>query len=176
MDNFRECLVRKRNTSSDTLKRAGIGVLCALLAAAAVLFIPLYLFPFNLAAAIAIFYGGYYFMSATNVEYEYILTNDEIDFDKIIAKRKRKRLVTAKISTFENFGTLKEAPAISDDYTTVKADDCSGENEYFCDFKHASFGNVRVIFTPDEEMVKVIETALPGPLKTEYKRRKLLNK
>ena len=37
-------------------------------------------------------YGAYLLMSMQNIEYEYILTNSEIDIDKIMSKKARKRI------------------------------------------------------------------------------------
>ncbi|UKI37385.1 MAG: DUF6106 family protein [Clostridiales bacterium] len=36
-------------------------------------------------------YGAYILITHFNVEYEYILTNGDIDIDKIIAKKKEKK-------------------------------------------------------------------------------------
>ena len=40
-------------------------------------------------------YGAYLLMSMQNIEYEYILTNSEIDIDKIMSKKARKRISQA---------------------------------------------------------------------------------
>jgi len=103
-------------------------------------------------------------------EYEYIFTNGSLDIDKIIGKRSRKRLVSAECENFTSFGMLKNAPAAADGITTVLASDGTGEGEYYADFKHSSAGNVRLIFTPDEEMIKVITSAIPRPVLAEYKK------
>ena len=170
MDSFHECLVTRRSSGADIAKNIGIGLLCLVLSAAVVLFLPSWAFPFHIVFVIGIFYGGFYLMSGIGVEYEYILTNDEIDIDKIMGKRKRKRLITVGIKTFENFGKIADAPAVGSDYTIVQASDNSGEGEYFCDLKHNTLGNVRVIFTPDEKIVEGIELFLPGPVKADYRR------
>ena len=39
-------------------------------------------------------YGAYLLMSMQNIEYEYILTNSEIDIDKIMSKKARKRIAS----------------------------------------------------------------------------------
>ena len=45
---------------------------------------------------------GYYFLNKQfEIEYEYILTNDELDVDKIIARERRKHLLSVDIRTFE---------------------------------------------------------------------------
>ncbi len=48
-----------------------------------------------------IVYGLYFLATHFNVEYEYILTNGELDIDKIIAKRRRKRVFSMNVKEFE---------------------------------------------------------------------------
>jgi len=175
MDNFHEHLVERKATGADIAKNIGIIILAVVLSFI-LLVAGLYFFPMNLFAAVALCYGAYLLSSGIAVEYEYTVTNNEIDIDKIIGKRKRKRLITADISLFEHFGKSADAPAISDDYTVVKASDNTGEGEYFADFKHSSFGNVRILFTPDEEMLKSVEPYLNGTLRAELKRMDFLSK
>ena len=53
----------------------------------------------------------YWFISSLNHEYEYIVTNGTLDIDRIIAKRRRKRVFTADARNFELC-----APVNSDEY------------------------------------------------------------
>ncbi len=162
LDNYHECLIQKKPSGGDTAKKALVYIAALILSAAAMLFIFL---PFNLLIAAAVIYGAYFLLGNFSIEYEYIITNDEMDVDKIMGKRKRKRLITAPITKLELFGTIDDAPDLPAGYTTVLASDNTGENEYFCDFNHKSFGNVRIIFTPDKETVEMIEERLPNLLK-----------
>lgn len=175
MDNFHECLVVKKPSGADTAKKVGIVLLALLLSAAAMIFL-MVIFPLNIFAVIGIFYAAYYLSGNFSVEYEYIITNDEMDIDKIIGKRKRKRLITAPIGKLERFGKIEDAPALPNGFTTVMAADGTDTADFFCDFNHQSFGNVRIIFTPDEQTVSSISENLPNVLKAEYRRNKLINK
>lgn len=175
MDNFHECLVTKKASGADIAKKIGIALLALILALAAMYFF-MVLFPLNLFAVAGIFYAGYYLAGNFSVEYEYITTNDEMDIDKIIGRRKRKRLITAPIRKFERFGRLGDAPSLPDGYTVVLASDGSDTDDYFCDFNHQSFGNVRIIFTPDEQTIDAITEHLPNLLKAEIRRNRLLDK
>ena len=51
------------------------------------------LFSFSIGLVLIAFawYGAYLLMSMQNIEYEYILTNSEIDIDKIMSKKARKK-------------------------------------------------------------------------------------
>lgn len=171
MDIFVEQLVRKpsdgKTTALKVLIAAGmviVTVLCVLL-----MFIG---FAFGIIIAAGAIYGGIYLMTGLDAEYEYIVTNGEMDIDKIIAKRKRKRLITAKASSFERFGKLSGAPQAGSGVTVVKADGISSENTetYYADFTHPSMGNVRLIFSPEEKVVDGLKPFLPRLVKAEFER------
>lgn len=57
---------------------------------------------------IAAVYGAWYFITAQNVEYEYSVTNSNITVDKVIAKRKRKRIVSFDIKKIEEMGKFDD--------------------------------------------------------------------
>ncbi|MCM1522938.1 MAG: hypothetical protein NC120_00615 [Ruminococcus sp.] len=168
-DFYAEQLVTKKPNGGDTAKKILIGIATAFLAAA-VFTLFFFFIPFNLIGAGLIFYGGYYFISSVDTEYEYILTNGEIDIDKITGKRKRKRLMTASIDSFTSFGKLSEAPEPPDGITTVLATDGTEEGAYYADLKHQSAGNVRLIFTPGEKMIDGVIMFLPRQLKAEARK------
>ena len=42
------------------------------------------------------------------MEYEYILTNDELDVDKIIARERRKSVISVDVRSFEIFAPVKD--------------------------------------------------------------------
>lgn len=151
MDSFAEQIVVKQNTVGDTLKRIGIGVLALLLAA--VLFLALSivgLTAVGILLAIGSLYGGYYLITNLNVEYEYIVTNGELDVDKIIARRKRKRLLTVKASTFEEYGIVTDMP--EKDGLTVFMVTGADMSDYYADFNHPKHGKCRLVFSPDEKI------------------------
>ena len=48
----------------------------------------------------------YYIVIYRYIEFEYILVNDELDIDKIVGKRKRKRIITIKKSEIISVGKV----------------------------------------------------------------------
>lgn len=171
-DFYSEQLVAKAPDGSDWVKRVliGLGGLAVAIGVFLFLFI---LMPMNLVLVFGIFYLTFYLMSGIDTEYEYIITNGDIDIDKIIGKRKRKRLMSAKISDFTAFGPYDEAPEAPSGITVVHVTDGSGENIYYADFKHKSAGDVRLIFSPNEKTIDGIVMFMSRQLKTEYNRKKL---
>ncbi|MCM1577317.1 MAG: DUF6106 family protein [Ruminococcus sp.] len=173
-DFYAEYLVQKKPTGLDLVKKGLIGVAAAALAAGFFLMFFM-MFPLNLAGVALIFYLAYLLITNVDVEYEYILTNGEMDVDKVIGRRKRKRLITAPIEDFTAFGQLADAPEEADGCTTVLADDGSSQNVYFADFVHKSAGNVRIIFSPSEKILDGMEIFLPRQLKAELKKNRTVN-
>lgn len=166
-DFYAEYLVSKRPSGGDTAKKVLIGLAALLLAA---FFMLIIIFPLSILPAGLIIYGGYYLMTGIDTEYEYILTNGDLDIDKISGKRKRKRLITAKIGEFTSFGKLSEAPEEPDGCTTVLAGDGTRENLYYADFRHQSAGNVRLIFSPSDKILEGVGMFLPRQLRAEFNR------
>ena len=118
MSDFIEYIVEKRRTPIDMLKAlVAVVVGFSLIGALVMLRINATI----LVAVVA--YVSYKVMTSINVEYEYILTNNEMDVDKIINRKSRKSLVTINIRRVDEF------------------EKCDGhrENRYIND------GNVKVI-------------------------------
>lgn len=171
MDVFVEQLVKKP-ANGKTLALKMLIVFGVIAVSAFCLYLALLGIILAILLVFAAIYGGYYLITGLNAEYEYIITNGEIDIDKIIAQRKRKRLITAKPSKFEAFGKLADAPAVSG-ITIVEASGIADEDaeDYYIDFMHDSFGKVRLVFTPTERTVEAITPFLPCPVKAEYERK-----
>ena len=56
---------------------------------------------FSFVFVIGVFYYAYKLIKNSSIEYEYILTNNELDIDKIIAKSARKRMLTVNFREIE---------------------------------------------------------------------------
>lgn len=170
MDVFVEQLVKKP-ASGKTLALKILIVFGIIIVSAFCLYLVLIGIIMALLLVFAAIYGGIYLIKGLNAEYEYIVTNGEIDIDKIIAQRKRKRLITAKPSKFEAFGKLANAPDVSG-ITIVEASGIPDEEaeDHYIDFTHDSFGKVRLIFTPTERTIEAITPFLPRPVKVEYEK------
>ncbi len=184
MDNFAEQLVTRDNNSSDRMKAMTIFVGGALLTLVLAGVSILMLFGgrslgFLFGAALTAACGFFTWRSFQNtqVEYEYTFTNGTLDIDKILAKTRRKELISLEVRKITAFGVYGEAPEESSDMTVVSAEgtprvsdeDEEGEKKapmnYYADFPHGEYGNTRLIFTPDEKMLGMITRALPGALR-----------
>ena len=93
-DLYSELLVKKERTMKDKLMKGGMIALVVIFGLAGILFMPLLLF-----VAIALGIVAYFVViPGTDLEFEYLFVNGELDIDKIMAKSKRKRVKNLNIS------------------------------------------------------------------------------
>lgn len=110
MDTYAEFIVKKKKDVKDYLVYVGACVL-AFVCSFVVLSIP-QLAPYVSILCwflIGIGYGAYRIITSRNIEFEYIVTNGELDVDKIINKKRRKRILTVDTKSFETFEPVNES-------------------------------------------------------------------
>ena len=93
MDIFTEHIVRKRKDIKDVFISIGL-IAAAIVFSFITLMFLRYLSSFGLLIIAGIIYGAYWLVSSRNIEYEYIVTNGDLDVDIIVAQKRRKRLVS----------------------------------------------------------------------------------
>lgn len=167
MDTFKEQLVKKMPEKNDQIKKL-MNRLCYMPAG-------YFLFSvfhgiksaiFGIVLAGGIIYGGYYLITNLIIEYEYILTNGDLDIDKIVAQRSRKRLATLDLGSAVEFGVADSGLRIGPNETLIKASgNDSRLTDYYIRLNHSSLGNTVLIFTPSEEMLELVRNCLPRNLK-----------
>lgn len=163
MEVFIEQIVRKRRTFADTL------IVLALAVASVILSMFLFLLSakFSMLGTIfifaiaAVFYFAYILATSRNLEYEYSMVNHEIDIDKIMNQKRRKRLITLNVKKMEAFGK-KGRGADYEKYIS----DSSVKKIYACADKtadnvfYAVYFNegtkYMLIFSPKQEIVDMI--------------------
>lgn len=164
MDSFLEQLVVRKQTSLDLYKRAGLvigGLLLIFLSLAVLPAVPgiigqvFSMVGIFLAAGIA--FGIYYGMSFFSLEYEYILTGAELDIDKIIGKRRRKRLLSLSATSVTGIGPYRNRHAAAQknqQQTLLLA--CAAVSDpdtYYLAFHDPKHGQATLLFTPNDKML-----------------------
>ncbi len=165
MDSFAEHLVKKRPDSRDNSRKFLIIFATVVLCIVTIILCFWTGIWLILIITCAIIYGAYYLMTGLSVEYEYAVTNGEMDVDKIVARRKRTHLITVDVKHFDAFGPYTEAVEDRPNATLVLCSDNTGEGEYYADLTSDDLGEVRVIFSPNDTMIEAIEESLPPLLK-----------
>lgn len=168
MDNYCEQLVEKKKTGSDIAKMTAIMLAITLGAVACVIAAFLFGLGILLAAAIGLLVLGIWLMSGMNVEYEYIITNNEMDIDKIIGRRKRKRMITVDLARTDDMGGYPSEKSLEAD-TTVHATSGLEKDAHYLLVQHKDYGKVKVIFNPNEKLREAIAQEVPKALSVKLK-------
>lgn len=163
MDVFKEYIVKRELTQGEKTSKLFIIIASVALAFCFIAFtfgLSLMLFGF-LFAGLSI-YIGYQLIARMFVEYEYILTNSDLDIDKIINQSKRKRLCTLSLRKVTACGKYTDSVEISGDETLVSASANNPElDDYYLRFTHKEFGKAVLVFTPSVEVVELIKPFIP---------------
>ena len=167
-DTYLEYLVAKRSTGRDIALKLLIGVAAVVLSVVLVM-VSYLLGPFSMIALLAaagVIYGAYRLIGMLNLEYEYVLTNGDLDVDKVINRNSRKRLLTVKCATFETFGKFKEVDHSGKTYET-RMFACSSPADpdvWYATFRHQKLGHTLLVFNANEKMLEGFKAFLPKQL------------
>lgn len=163
MDVFIEYMVKRKKTALDYAKIFGIFVFgFVLIGVVSVVFAAIpFITSFILLAIAAVIYAMYFLISSVNVEYEYILTNVELDVDSIMNQKRRKRLATFSIKQLEawgkgsdhSFSKYMESKSLKKIYACIDAKD---PDVYFVVYNNDD-EKAMLLFNPNEKILKRIE-------------------
>jgi len=161
MDVFMEKIVRKQKDIKDHLITAAVIIAALILMFLALNFIPPQL---SLFFIVGIGYISYLLITTRNIEYEYAVTNGDLDIDKIIAQRKRKRIFSANCKNFEIVAKVK-SHHYTPQYKNFKnqmncASSLNGDGVYFIALQYNNEQTV-VYFEPTEKMLNSFKTYIP---------------
>ena len=111
-------------------------------------------------------FGAWQLFIRQNVEFEYALTNGEMDIDKIIARRARKRLLSIDCRRFEILApVVSEFSAEINERNIVRRLDFSSssqsEGRWFAIFMDQDNQRTILFFEPDQRMLDAFRTFIP---------------
>lgn len=169
MDTFFEQIVKKKKTAMEWCGIIGTVVLAVVLAVVLWLInIPL-LSPLLI---IGIGYGAWWLVTGLNAEYEYCVTNGDIDIDLIVAKRKRKRIVSVVGRKVESLLPYNAAKVDEKAYQRiVVAAPSKNEAGLWCFTYHSKkSGHTLVVFQPEQRVLHAFFEGLQSLVKIETRR------
>lgn len=164
-DVFVEYLIKRRRTASDWALQIGAVVLAIVVVwlsfyAAIMLNIPM--IPYFV--IIGVIYGLYRIWMMFNLEFEYSFTNGDITVDKIIAKRKRKRVVSfdaKNILEMKEVGTntVSTGNGIANVYRAGEFK--NGAGGWYILFSRDGANRNVLLFSPNEKVLTAMKPFLP---------------
>lgn len=119
--------------------------------------------------AIVLGIGAYFAYMNADIEYEYLYLDKEISIDKVMAKSRRKRLVSYDVDRMEILAPVKSYHLDSYKNRTLKTVDYSSGEETQPDKRYIMIyeGNVKVLMEPSAEMIKAIQMVAPRKVFTD---------
>ena len=167
MDTFVEQIVRKQKGGRE-YGIIALTILGALIVTAALLIF----LPFLMILVIGVGYGVWWIITSQNIEYEYSVTNGDIDIDQIVAQRKRKRLVSVSGEKIEAMGpyNMAEFAGRQFDRRVIAAPSEQTATWYFS-YHSKKNGHTLVEFEPEERVLEALKAGLPKLLQLELKKK-----
>lgn len=160
-DLYYELLVKKEQTAKDSVTKYGLIVLTVLAAAAG-----LFITPLMLVAAIALGVACYFIIPKTDLEYEYLFINGELDIDMVMAKSKRKKVRSINIQEADLVAPLNShrLDYYNNNQKMKVLDYSSGNAEHkrFAVIAKADSDTCKIIIEPDKEMAEAIKNSAPS--------------
>ena len=101
-DLYSELLVKKKQTAKDLVVKYGLIALTVIMVLGGLVLNVLLLVP-----AIALGIACYFVIPKTDLEYEYLFVNGELDIDMIMSKSKRKRVKSLQLAEADLVAPLK---------------------------------------------------------------------
>lgn len=114
-------------------------------------------------------YFCWYVITGRNVEYEYTVTNNNLQIDKVMAKRRRKGVLSIDIKKIEGFDKLSE--------NRLKDNRCdkvlylgtydNDPEQYRFIVQTKKYGKIMVVFAPNEKVLNAVKMHLKPEVKIE---------
>lgn len=173
MDGYLEQIVKRKKTSKDFLiKVAMIMSIFAVLALGVVVGVLVNFYFIIIGFFLSLFeiYLCWYVVTGRNIEYEYIVTNNNLQLDKIMNKSRRKELLSIDIKKIEGFeklgeGRLDENRCDKVMYLGIDEDD---KSQYRFVIQTNRYGKVMVVFAPSKKILEAIKLHLKPEVKVEF--------
>ncbi len=158
-ESYVECMVaRKQNPFAAVIKilvYALAGAFCVMgVIGYTVMFVPGLIF---IAA-------GYFLLPGMDLEFEYLYLDKELTIDKVLAKQKRKKVLSIDLNKMEVVAPLRSHELDSYKSRKVPMLDCSSKKEDtrpYVIVYHDNNKEEMVCFEPNAEMLRAIKTVFP---------------
>ncbi len=170
MDAYLEQIVKRRKTPKDFLiKVAMIMSIFAVLALGVVVGILVNYYFIIIGFFLSLFeiYLCWYVVTGRNIEYEYTVTNNNLQIDKIMNKSRRKEMLSIDIKKIEGIeklgeGRLNENRCDKVMWLGTYEDD---ESQYRFVVQTNRYGKVMVVFAPNKKILDAVKLHLKPEVK-----------
>lgn len=162
MDTFFEQIVSIRKSGKALIIGISVWIFALLIIAFLFLFAGSLVGPFLAILIIGVGYGAWWLTSKLNIEYEYIVTNGEMDIDKIINKSARQRVSSFKLINVERVEKYNPNLLLNvNRQNVVFACNQGDPNAYLLVASREDTKVNYIVFSPNEKVREAIKKSLP---------------
>lgn len=167
MDVFIEQIIAKRKEMKEMMLTA-LAIIAVPLLTFVSMFIPI-LGSFWLLVLLGLGYGAWWVISSMNLEFEYSVTNGDVTVDKIMGKRKRKRLISFDCKDVEQFGKYDPQAHQNRNYQTriMAGSHPLSPGQWYFTLRHKKLGHTLVVIEPEDRVLNAIRGFLPRLIEME---------
>ena len=162
-DLYSELLVKKEKSAKDHMIKFGMIGLIVLFVIAGLFFMPILLI-----AAIVLGVAAYFVIPGTDLEFEYLFVNGELDIDKIMAKTKRKKVKTLNLQEADLMAPLNShrMDYYNGNQKMKVLDFSSGNPEHkrYAIIARDGGETCKIIIEPDEALAKSMRNCAPSKI------------
>lgn len=115
-------------------------------------------------------WGMIFLFKRLNLEFEYIVTNGEMDVDKIMGRSSRKRLLTVDCRNFDILAPYKDEHRSEYESQSIAkrvdvSSSVSAPGRWFAIFSAKDGARTLLVFEPNERMLEAFKTYIPRKIK-----------
>lgn len=118
-------------------------------------------------ASLFCIYGVWFFFTSLRVEYEYAFLSSTLRVDKVIAKRRRRKIIKLDVKSIDDFFPYNDEEMGSRKFKKIYRA-CAyefSEDNYVACFRYEGRGNCALIFTPNEDFINAMKPYFSAELK-----------
>lgn len=160
-DLYTELLIKKERTAKDSLIKYGMIAVTAVFVLAGLFISPILLLPAVLCGV-----ADYFIIPRTDLEFEYLFINGDLDIDMIMAKTKRKNAKSIKLEEIDLIAPVNShrLDYYNNNQSIRVLDYSSGNAEHkrYAMIGKDDKGLCKIIIEPDEALANAMKNCAPG--------------
>lgn len=161
---FKEYLVKQKKSPKDVIMQVGLVVGAIILSLAAFVLGGEFIGPIVI---IGIVFGTGFLFNKFSREYEYILTNNELDVDVVFNRASRKRVITINMKKIDMMASIKDEKHLSEinkpGYKVINASANTNEADTYAIITQSEkHGACKVLITPNDVLLDHLYKQAPN--------------
>lgn len=161
-ETFKEYLIKQKKSPLDLLAQVGLVISALIIVFLLLRFGGDFIGPILI---VGVVFGVGYLFAFFSKEYEYILTNNEMDIDVIYNRSRRKRLLTVDMKKIDIMASIEDKDHASDinkEGKLINASDNAKNKNTYAIIAPQETGLLKILITPNESFLNELYKQAPS--------------